>query len=238
MFGRFLEISLATDDIAVSVGFYEQLGFRQLPCADAWSWPYCALSDGRLCIGLHQYAEPRVALCFVRPGLAEATQALEFSGFVPHCSRLGFEDFHRLELTDPDGQEFRLLEARTCSPDSEGYRESQCGYFAGFSMPVADADAASDYWARGGFIAHEEEALPYPHRLLSSDNLNLRLHKPQALPQPALVFTATDMRARLVKCREQELSLATRVPFGLNPQANGLLVTPEGRQLLLLESEY
>ncbi len=237
MFGRFLEISLATDDIAVSVTFYEQLGFRQLPCTDAWSWPYCALSDGRLCLGLHQYTEPRVALCFVRPGLTEAMQALEFSGFIPHSRQLGFDDFHRLGLRDPGGQELSLLEARTCSPDSEGYRETQCGYFAGFSMPVANPDVTSDYWARSGFIAHDEETLPYPHRPLTSNNLNLRLHKPRALPQPALIFTAHDMRERLIRCREQELPLARRLPFGLDPEANGLLVTPEGTQLLLLESE-
>jgi catechol 2,3-dioxygenase-like lactoylglutathione lyase family enzyme len=237
MFGRFLEISLVTDDIAASVAWYEQLGFRQLPCTDAWSWPYCALSDGRLCIGLHQTVETRIAISFVRPGLAAAVQALEFSGFIPHTSRLGFEEFHRLELRDPSGQDFRLLEARTCSPDTEGYRESQCGYFAAFSMPVTDDGATGDYWARAGFIAHEEESLPYPHRPLTSNHLNLRLHQRQALAQPALVFIATDMTNRLERLRALDLPLARRVPFGLDNAGNGLLQAPEGTQLLLVAGE-
>ena len=238
MLGRFLEISLATDDIAASVGFYEQLGFRQLSCADSWHWPYCALSDGRLTLGLHRYDAPRCTLSFVRPGLIDAMQALDFSGFVPHQSQLGFEDFHLMELRDPGGQELRLLEARTCSPDSEGYRESGCGYFAAVSIPAADPDASSDYWGRAGFISHEAENLPYPHRLLTSDLLNLRLHQPASLANPALVFTAPDMQQCLARLRALQLPTAPRLPFALNSRSNALLLAPEGTQLLLLESDY
>src|SRR5882672_3074097 len=52
MFGRFLEISLNTSDIAASVQFYERLGFTQLTTGDTWPHPYGVLSDGRLGIAL------------------------------------------------------------------------------------------------------------------------------------------------------------------------------------------
>ena len=172
MLGRFLELSLATGDIAASVGFYEQLGFRQVPCTDSWNWPYCVLSDGRLCLGLHRYDEPRFTLSFVRPGLLDAMQALAFSGFVPHQRQLGFEDFHLLELRDPGGVDVRLLEARTCSPDSDGYHESQCGYFAALSIPAANTDASSDYWSRAGFIALR---LAFRRRHRSTEKFSPRL---------------------------------------------------------------
>ena len=116
MLGRFLEISLATADIAASVSFYERLGFTQLPCSDAWPHAYCALGDGRLCIGLHQRESPVTSLCFVRPGLQAHTELLEQHGLIASERHLGFEDFHRLQLQACDGQTITLLEARTFSP--------------------------------------------------------------------------------------------------------------------------
>ena len=45
MFGRFLELGIATPDIAASVQFYERLGFTQLLTGDAWPHRYGVLSD-------------------------------------------------------------------------------------------------------------------------------------------------------------------------------------------------
>ena len=45
MIGRFLELSVQTDDILASVEFYERLGFRQLQVGETWSHPYAVLTD-------------------------------------------------------------------------------------------------------------------------------------------------------------------------------------------------
>ena len=58
MFGRFLELGIATTDIAGSVLFYERLGFSQLITGDAWSHRYGVLSDGRLHLGFHERSMP------------------------------------------------------------------------------------------------------------------------------------------------------------------------------------
>ena len=81
MLGQFLELALSTPDIAASVGFYERLGYQQLPCTDSWPHAYCALSDGQSVIGLHQRAAPAAALCFVRAGLARHYASLLDAGF-------------------------------------------------------------------------------------------------------------------------------------------------------------
>jgi predicted enzyme related to lactoylglutathione lyase len=241
MFGRFLEVSLATHDIAASVLFYEQLGFQQLPCTDAWKYPYCAMSDGRLCLGLHQRPEsaiePAMVLSFVRPGIVEAAGELQRYGVEIVSRRLGFEDFHELLLRDPTGQHIKLIEARTCSPDAEGNRESDCGYFTACSLPCADVLNTTLYWSAAGFIAYETEALPYEHQLLGSDRLNLWLHDPTALRQFALVFTAEDMPNRLEALRTRGHATGSRVPFQLARDGNATLLTPDGTQLLLLETE-
>jgi hypothetical protein len=237
MFGRFLELSLATGDIAASVLFYEQLGFRPLPCTDAWPYPYCALSDGRLCLGLHQRADAGNALSFVHPGIARDATTLEDSGYVVAHSHLGFEDFNELQLRGPDGLDVRLLEARTCSPDSEAYRESLCGYFAALGIPSSNVDAASHFWQGSGFIAHEAEALPFPHQPLCSNHLNLWLHALQPLALPTLIFMAAEMRERIARLRAANVAMASRLPLALDPQANALLQAPEGTRLLLLQGD-
>ena len=74
MFGRFLELSLTTADIAASVQFYERLGFSQLTTGDTWTHPYGVLSDGRICLGLHQRRGPaeHAQLCAAGAGAARA----------------------------------------------------------------------------------------------------------------------------------------------------------------------
>jgi catechol 2,3-dioxygenase-like lactoylglutathione lyase family enzyme len=238
MFGRFLELSIACDDIAASVTFYEALGFRQLACTDAWPYPYCVLSDGRLCIGLHRRRAPALALAFVRTDLATHTRYLEHAGLVAYSSRLSSEDFHELRLRDPAGQEVVLLEARTFSPDPEPYRESLCGYFAAFSMPSGDFDAARAFWERAGFIAHSVQDDPFPHLPITGNHLSLALHAPATLITAALVFSDPDMAQRIGQLHQRDLEFSTELPRGLAPESNALLVAPEGTLLLLTSAEY
>ena len=81
MFGRFLELAIATADIAASVQFYERLGFAQVPTDDAWSHRYGVLTDGRIHIGLHEREMPSPSICFVLPELAQARARLTAARF-------------------------------------------------------------------------------------------------------------------------------------------------------------
>ena len=83
MFGRFLELGIATPDIAASVQFYERLGFTQLLTGDAWPHRYGVLSDGRISLGLHERDMPSPSLCFVLPDLARARTRLAMAHIEP-----------------------------------------------------------------------------------------------------------------------------------------------------------
>jgi len=48
--------SLSTPDIQASLDFYLGLGFTSAEVGDAWSHPYAVVTDGRICLGLHQEA--------------------------------------------------------------------------------------------------------------------------------------------------------------------------------------
>jgi catechol 2,3-dioxygenase-like lactoylglutathione lyase family enzyme len=237
MLGRFLEVSLATRDIAASVAFYEQLGFTQLPTNDSWSYPYCALGDGRLCIGLHQHAAPAASLCFVHPGLQAHVERLQHQGLEPREQHLGFEDFHHARFDASDAQNLCLQEARTFSPATVA-AAARCGYWAAWSIPSRDFAASVAFWDRLGFIAHERVSEPFIHLPMSADHLNLALHRPEDLRWPALVFESEQMARIVSKLQALDFDTRQHLPPGLDPRENGLVSAPEGTRLLLLQGEY
>jgi catechol 2,3-dioxygenase-like lactoylglutathione lyase family enzyme len=237
MFGRFLEMSLTTGDIAASVGFYERLGFTQLTTGDTWQHPYGVLSDGRLCIGLHQRPGPAPLLSFVRPELAKHAHELRAAGFEPHYTRLGDEDFHELQLHDPAGLGIALLEARTFSPPRRDHPPSLCGWFNSYSTPTLDPDAVRAFWEHAGFVALETLDDPFAQLALTSDTLTLTLHPPRALESSVLLFTDPQMPERLERLAALGVHGGEDLPPGLDRRANALLAAPEGTLLLLLQGE-
>jgi len=238
--GYFHEISLETTDIRASVEFYEQLGFSQATTTDTWSHPYGVLTDGRLFLGLHKrtgghrFASP--AVTFVHPGVAELVPELEARGIALTRCETGPEVFNQIGFRDPFGQAVAVLEARTFSPvDRRPADMSLCGYFDELSMPVANADAAREFWEPLGFVATDELDLPYVHLPLTSDNLNIAFHRPRTLDRPMLVFSDPNMRARIARLRELDIRFSEELPRGLDASENALLESPEGTPILLLQ---
>jgi hypothetical protein len=235
MFGRFLELAIATRDIAAGVAFYEQLGFAQLITGDALRHPYGVLSDGRLSLGLHERERPSPSPCFVLPGLAAARAGFELAGFEPELAELGEDALHELRLRDPEGHAVTLLEARTYSPAAPGAAaESQLGYFSHLSLPESDFGAAQRFWERGGFVALPELDVPYAHVPLTRDGIDLAFHAPRLCPQPMLVFESADPAARVAQLRTPGVVPRTQLPRGLDRARSALVEAPEGTLLLLV----
>ena len=237
LLGRFLEIGIATEDIRASVEFYERLGFTQAHTGDVWPHPYGVLTDGRVCLGLHQTRLDSPVLTFVRPDLAAQLGALERAGVEPARVDLGVEVFNQVSFFDPAGQAVRLLEARTFSPAERSARElSRCGEFAGLSLPAADFEPIVSFWQALGAVAGEEAAEPFPHLSLSCAGLQLRLHRPRFCGEPMLVFRDPQMRGRIAQLRDSGFEPMQVPPRALDPKGSALLPAPEGTLLLLLEA--
>jgi catechol 2,3-dioxygenase-like lactoylglutathione lyase family enzyme len=243
--GSFHEISVETTDIRASVEFYEQLGFSQATTTDTWSHPYGVLTDGRIFLGLHHWRGgpmghrfPSPTVTFVHPEVAELVPELEARGIALTRCEVGPEVFNQIGFRDPFGQAIAVLEARTFSPVDRRLADmSLCGYFDELSMPVANADAAKEFWEPLGFVATDELDLPYVHLPLTSDNLNIAFHRPRTLDRPMLVFTDTDMRSRIARLRELSIRFSEELPRGLDASENALLESPEGTPILLLQGE-
>jgi catechol 2,3-dioxygenase-like lactoylglutathione lyase family enzyme len=238
MLGRFLEISLHTPDIQASLAFYESLGFVQAPVGETWPHPYAVVTDGRLFLGLHGAPIPSPALTFVLPHLRRGIERLQLLNIEFEDQQLGDDVFNQASFSDPDRQLVKVLEARTFSPPHlEGNVATTCGYFVEFGIPSRNAEAGRTFWERLGFVAMEEELLPFQRTPLTSDHLNLALYRTRALRHPVLTFEDPDMRERLARLRERGFVLSDEMPDSLDETTNAVLIAPEGTRLLLMQSQ-
>ncbi|HUO78656.1 MAG TPA: hypothetical protein VMU00_00800 [Steroidobacteraceae bacterium] len=233
MLGRFLEVSLPAPRILDSWQFYQRLGFTAAIVGETWSHRYSVVTDGRLAIGLHDEGAVTVPqLCYVLPELARELKAVEALGIEFDSRQLAEDTFNEAVFTTPDGQQVRLLEARTFSPPDHPPL-SRLGWFEEFALPVANLDTARAYWERLGFVTAAEGEEPWPHLSLTSDTFDIGLYLTRELPQPTLVFSTEggpELRERLVEVGvEPEVEL----PRSLDPDTHLMVVAPEGTRLLI-----
>ena len=231
LLGTFHEFSVAAASLPPSVEFYRRLGFELAPTSDAVPHPYGALTDGRLCIGLHARAGVSPVLTFVRAGVAASVPALEAAGLALTVCRTGAEDFHEIGFRAECGQPVAVLEARTYSPGVRLPGTSLCGEFAEVSLPAADFGAAQRFWEKLGFVAADPEQTPYPRLPLTSDFLNLAFHSPQLCPAPMLVFE--DAELGTAPLRLEPAGARVQALRGQPPGGALCLAAPEGTVLLL-----
>ncbi|HWX32449.1 MAG TPA: VOC family protein [Steroidobacteraceae bacterium] len=234
MLGRFLELSLATPDIQASLDFYTKLGFSQAEVGEAWLHPYAVVTDGRICLGLHQETMPAPAMTFVRPGLLKHLDALEKLGLQFEFRRLGNDVFNEVGWFDPSGQLIRLVEARTFSPSKRiGTDTSRCGYFLEIALPAPDRDASKAYWEQFGFVGIDESQDRLPHVSCTSDYVNLGLYDPSHLRRSTLRFEADDVGGTLARLAEFGITPRGEIPAPLRHGPAAVLIAPEGTPILL-----
>jgi len=237
MIGRFLEISVHAPDILASLAFYESLGFKPVQVNETWTHAYAVISDGRLMLGLHGVPLKSTTLTFVKANLAQHMDQLRSLELVLEQEHLGSDEFNEVTCHDPNGQRMRILEARTFSPpDISPTFLSSCGYFVEYGIPVKEFSHGISFWEQFGLIAMEQENSLFERVSLTSDHLNLGLHRSRALRHPVLVFEDDDMKSRLQLLRDRGFELSDEMPDALDETMNAVLIAPEGTRLLLMQS--
>jgi hypothetical protein len=108
------------------------------------------------------------------------------------------------------------------------------GDFAEFSLPAADFEPMRAFWEPLGFVAMGESESPYLRMSMTSDHLDLGVHRPRTLDVPMLVFSAADMGERIERLRALGIEFESDLPRGLDPRHCALIESPEGTLLLLL----
>jgi hypothetical protein len=235
--GKFHEISIAAIDIAESVAYYERLGFSHCGTTDTWQHPYGVMTDGRLFIGLHQFKFPSPTITYVHPGVANRAHVIEKLGIDVAWKRVGDDAFNEFGFLDPSGQTVRVQEAPThFASDRDRGECSLCGDFAEYSVPSAEFEPMRAFWEPLGFVALGETETPYVRMPMTSDHIDLAVHRPRTLDQPMLVFAAADMGERIERLRSLDVVMSDELPRGLDPRSAALLRAPEGTALLLINA--
>jgi catechol 2,3-dioxygenase-like lactoylglutathione lyase family enzyme len=234
--GKFHEISIETPDIAESVAFYERLGFTQVVTADTWAHPYGVLTDGKLFLGLHQYKFPSPTITYVHPDVAAHAHVIEKHGIELAWKRVGDDAFNEVGFFDPSGQPVRVQEAPTHFAAVHDVGMSLCGDFAELSLPWAEFEPMRAFWEPLGFVALGETEAPYLRVSMTSDHVDLAIHRPRTLDAPMLVFAAADMGERIERIRALGVGFSDELPRGLDPRHSALIEAPEGTLLLLVNS--
>jgi hypothetical protein len=195
------------------------------------------MTDGKLYIGLHQFRFPSPVITYVHQDVAQHASAVEKLGVEIAWKRIGDDSFNEFGFLDPSGQPVRVQEAPThFSSNADHSSGSLCGDFAEFSMPFADFEAMRVFWEPLGFVALGETEEPYLRMSMTSDHIDLAVHRPRTLDQPMLVFAAADMGERIERLRAQGIAFADDLPRGLDPRQSALLRAPEGMALLLISA--
>jgi catechol 2,3-dioxygenase-like lactoylglutathione lyase family enzyme len=232
--GRFLEFSILAPDIQASLDFYGKLGFSEAEVGEAWPHPYAVLTDGRICLGLHQQSAFAPSTTFVMPdllqhldGFAQLVERFEFR-------RLGNDVFNEIGWLDPSGHLIRLVEARTFSPSKrKAADESLCGYFREIGLPTLSQDTAKAHWEQFGFVGIDELDAMLPHISCTSDTIDIGLYEPAHLNGRTLIFEVDDFNGALARLDAIGVKPDGPLPGPLRRVPAAVLTAPEGTSILI-----
>jgi len=186
--GRFLEFTIATPDILESLNFYKQLGFHELEGGEVWPHKFAVVSDGELCIGLHDRDLQSPALTFVHHEVAVEARSMTDRGYDFTYLQIDDDSFNELGFLDSDGHLITLIEARTFSKPDEDSNNSLCGRWFETTLPVRDTLRAGRFWAplAPKLLRMREE--PTTHMRFDAAGMALGLSESIALSGPSLCF--------------------------------------------------
>lgn len=233
--GHFLEVSIRTNDVAESLHYYKTLGFVELTTADVWPHKYAVVSDGVLCIGLHDREFESPAITFVQPDLARHARSMADHGFDFSFMQLDEDSFNEIGVKDRDGHLITMLEARTFHGDDEDDNDSACGTWFELTLPVRDAMRSAQFWGpvAGAILRMRED--PTMHLRFDAGGIALGLSESIALKQPSLCFKCHD-EAALRSLVEAQGFQAEKFP-GFEG-ASSVLTAPEGTQLYVFKEDF
>ena len=235
MLGQFLEFSIRTPDILDSLGFYKTLGFSELDIGEVWSHKFAVISDGDLCIGLHDREFDAPALTFVQHELAKRARSMSDIGFDFSFLRIDEDEFNEIGLPDHDGNQVTMIEARTFSPPGDDVGDSLIGHWLEISLPVREAMRAGRFWAplAPNVLRLREE--PTTHMRFDAGGMSLGVSESIALTQPSLCFTCEDRQRVASLIKQHDLK---HEEFPGYEGAFVALEAPEGTKLYLFDQDF
>lgn len=235
MLGRFLEFTVATPDVLESLNFYKQLGFYELEGGDVWSHKYIAISDGELCIGLHEREFLSPALTFVHHEVAKEARSMTDLGYDFEYLNIAEDSFNELGFLDRDRHLVTLIEARTFANPDETVDNSLCGRWFETTLPVKDTLRAGRFWAPLAPELLRMREDPTTHMRFNAAGMSLGLSESIALTGPSLCFRCDDREAVWIALAKNGFQHKEFPGF----EGSFMSITaPEGTSLFLFDQDF
>jgi hypothetical protein len=233
--GKYLEVSVETDDILESLRFYKLLGFRELLSGDTWKHKYAVVSDGVLSIGLHEREFDAPALTFVQPELARRARMMSDRGFDFTFMQLGEDAFNELRFLDRDRHALMMLEARTFYGEDENENDSICGTWFEYTLPARDVMRAARFWAPIAPVILQVREDPTLHMRFDAGGISVGLSESIALSTPSMCFRCYDRDAVLAACEQHGFAVEKFPGF---EGAFAAIPSPDGLTLYLFDADF
>jgi len=233
--GRFLEFGVHAPDILESLHFYKTLGFTELESADVYPHKYAVVSDGELCIGLHDSEFDSPAITYVQPDLAKHARSMTDHGFDFAFLRLDEDVFNTLGFHDRDGHAITMAEARTFHMREEAEKDSLCGSWFELTLPVRDTVRAAQFWAPIAPALLQMREEPTVHMRFDVTGVALGLSESIALKAPSLCFRCPDLEMLMSLLEQRGLA------YEKFPGFEGAFVViraPEGTELFVFDEDF
>jgi hypothetical protein len=233
--GTYLEFGVQTPDILQSLGFYKMLGFSELEIGEMWSHKYAVVTDGVLCIGLHERVFDAPAITYVQQDLAKHARQMADHGFHFSFMQLDEDVFNELSLADRDGHMVTMLEARTFHRAGDDVNDSSCGTWFELSLPVRDTVRSARFWASVAPVVLRVREEPTMHMRFDAGGAAVGLSESIALERPSLCFKCHDKTALASLIEHHALD------HEMYPGFEGAFVTitaPEGTKLYVFDEDF
>ena len=231
----FLEIAVASDDILAAIAFYRTLGFTELTPNDARDYPYAAVTDGTITIGLHQRELASPVLVMMQPELAKSAPNFGESPYL-QSMRVDPDEFNEIILIDPDHHLLMLVEARTFSPPTDDASPSLFGDALEISLPVEHVLSSAQFWAPFTRASLGIAGDPPEHLRLGTGTTAIGLSEQLRGRDLQLSYVVSDLAALGQAIdRLGERLRPCNVGIGL---CMSQLVTPEGLTINLFEEDF
>lgn len=235
MLGTWLELSARAPDVLSSLQFYKALGFHELETSDVWPHRYAVVSDGNICIGLHDRELKQPTLTFVRQEVARHALSMSDAGYQFSFINVDEDVFNELGFEDRDGHLVSMIEARTFPAPDEAANDSHCGRFIELTLPVRDVVQAGFFWAPLAPVVLELREEPTMHMRFDAGGMALGLSESIALSSAALCFRCDDREA-LESCIEQHGLRSQKFPG--YEGALRVIEAPEGTRLYVFDEDF
>lgn len=244
--GNVAAITITSPDLAQSLKFYQQLGFREIHHS-AFPYSWIQITDGALLIMLRLNSTPYIGLTYYSTDIDRVVPELKEKGVAISETPAPEKRAKRYEMQSPDGHNITLLThvdgfaqpagatllqmPKQDYMDPDKYENKTCGIFGELAYPVADLDASIAFWDKLGLVVISRFTSPHPWAILSDGMAAVGLHQTTNFTQPTITYFAKDMKEKIEKLQSTGIK-EIRTAKG---QSSVTLTTPEHQRINLFK---